>query len=286
MARVAHADPTLAALAPAPDALASVALGPHGEAYEPDGKGDWLRRRGGELAGDVVAAALGVAVIAATHDGPPFSLGADEWSLVYLAQHARAVLGAGPRATCAVGTLVFALDHRAPEKLPDAPAPVTAIAASATGIAIATELGVLRLDRATWKPIKTAPARIAALLSDRFALVEHGVVELATGKLVAWPSGLAVSHAQAIGDRVIAAATTASHAIELLELRAGKLDRTPVALDPPAPVVGLAADRAGRVVLALRDGRLAVRDHGRWSIVVVRDERPPDRPGSPPAQSE
>jgi hypothetical protein len=38
-------------------------------------------------------------------------------------------------------------------------------------------------------------------------------------------------------------------------------------------------------VVALRDGRLLVRDKSTWTIATVTDELPPDQPGPPPARS-
>ena len=295
-AAVARAEPPprveLVALAPAGDARQSVALGPHGEAYEPDGAGGWLRRRASTIAGDVTGATRAAGpgagtVIAATRDGAPFTLGPDAWTVIYLGLHAHAIVGAGPRACAAVGRQVFALDHGLPAALPDAPAPVAALAASPGGVVIEIDRGLLRLDGARWKPLPHAPPHVAALLSDRFALADGGgVVELATGALVAWPAGLYIEAAIADRDRVLAAAAAArGGGLELVTVRAGKVTREPVPLDPPAPVVALAADRAGRIVLATHDGRLVVRDHGAWSTATVRDELPPPRPGAPPARS-
>jgi len=274
----------LAALAPAPDVRKVIALGPHGELYEPDGKGAWLRHHTSTLAGYVIAATRGASAIAATRDGVAFRLANDTWTVVGLGANGPVIVGAGPRPLAASGRTMYALDRTPPVKLGDAPAPVVALAASATGIVIETDAGLSRLAGSAWKPITGAPLHVAALLSDRFALVDGGLLELATGKTIAWPSGLHVELAIASGDGVVAAAMRGT-ALELVTLHAGKLTSEPVPLDPPAPIVALAADRDGGVVLATRDGRLVVRDRGAWSATVVRDELPPSRPGPPPALS-
>ena len=281
----------LVALVPAADARESVALGPHGELYEPDGHGAWLRRQASTIAGDVIAAARGTPAgtaepIAATRGGPPFRLDGDAWTLVYLGHHADAVLGAGPRACAAVGRAVFALDAAMPAHLADAPAPVAALAAGSAGLVIETELGLARLAGTRWKPLARAPHHVDALLSDRYALVARGVIELPGGRLVAWPAGVHVAAAAAIGDRVIAAATRGT-ALELVTLRAGKLAEQPVPLAVTSPIVAITGDAAGSVVIATRGGQLLVRDHATsgWTPAVARDELPAARPGPPPARS-
>jgi len=258
----------------APDA----ALGRHGEVYALDAKtGVWARRGATTIAGDVIGAARG---LAATRDGDVFRLARDQWTVVYFGQHAKAILGAGPRAVAAVGRTVYALDSAAPQKLADAPDPVIALAASPGGVVIETEHDVLRLAGTAWTPLKRGPHHVAALLSDRFALADGGagVVELATGKVVAWPSPIAA--AVAVGDRVYAASGA-----ELFTLHAGRVAREPVtAAAAGDAAVAIAAD-ATRVVIATRDGHLLVRAHGAWIAADARDETPLARPGSPPARS-
>ena len=286
-ARIAHGEPPpaheLAALVPASDARQAIAIGPHGELYEPDGKGAWVRRQPTTIAGEVIAATRGASAIAVTKDGVPFRLARDGWTDIVLGQHPAAIVGAGPRPVAAQGRTLFALDRMPATKLGDAPEPVLALAASATAIVIETDHGLLRLERGAWKPIKGAPPHVEALLSERFARVDHGVLELATGKTWAWPTGAHIEIAIAEGDTVIGVARAGT--IELITLRAGKATSEAVPLDPPAPIVGLVADRAGRIVVATRDGRLALRDHGVWATATLADELPPPHPGSPPARS-
>jgi len=285
VARTAYADPELVALAPAPsDARLAVAIGPAGQVYEPDGHGAWTRKREVEIALHVVGAArAGSRVLALTEAGVPFRLTADGWTVVHLGTKQKPIASASPRPMVALGKTVLALDdgHAEPVKLADAPAPVLAVAASSSGVAIETERGLLRLEAKGWKPITGAPARVGALLSDRFALTDR-VLDLKTQKSVEWPRGMKVEHAIAVDDGVLAVGRQGKDTV-LATVRAGKMISEVVPVD--APVVGLAADRAGRVVVAVRDGRLAVREKGTWSTVHVDDKPPADRPGSPPASS-
>lgn len=289
-----------------------MAIGPAGEVYEPDGHGAWIRKRATEIAlpgasdsgatastpspagsgaqrgsGPVVGAArAGARVLALTHDGPPFRLARDGWTVVHLGAHARPLTVASRRPLAAIGRTVFALDDgREPEKLPDAPAPILAAAASASGVVIETDAGLARLEGKRWKPIAGAPHHVAALLSDRFAVGDRGLVDLRSQKSLDWPAGAKIVAITASDEAVVAVAQRGA-SLELVTVRAAKVAAEPIPIDAPAAVVGVAADRAGRAVVALRDGRLAVRDkgpHGAWSTVHVEAALPPARPGSPPA---
>jgi hypothetical protein len=49
--------------------------------------------------------------------------------------------------------------------------------------------------------------------------------------------------------------------------------------------VGVVVDRAGRALVALSDGRIALREPSGWSTTEVTDEAPTEHPGPPPATS-
>ena len=302
----AHAAPVIAALAPGdPDAREAVALGPNGQAYEPDGKGAWIRHHAGGLADDVTRATrAGALVIAGVDGGPPYAFrvgrSGGEWNLVVLGLHAKAVLGRGPRATAAFGLQVFGLDTGKPVRLADAPGPVTMLAASTKGVVIETDKGIAKLDGKRWKPIANAPAQVTALLDDRWALVEHGLIDLKTQNTTVWPAGFKVASVFAVDNDLVLAAGTHGASPELVTLKAGKLDRAGIVIAasvtgsqsvPASPaivgagIVAIVGDRAGRVVVATHDA-LWLRDKaGVWTIGELRDELPADRPGSPPAES-
>ncbi|MGE5183975.1 MAG: hypothetical protein ACM31C_18015, partial [Acidobacteriota bacterium] len=249
-ASIARADgrgPQLAALAPASDARQAIAIGPDGEIYQPDHTGAWVHRPGVAIAGKVASATrAGDSVVATTHDGPPFRLARDGWTVVQLGMHVKPLVGAGPRVLAAVGRDVFELDKPEPVKLPEAPAPVLALGASAGGAVVETERGLYELKGSAWKPLAKTPPRVAALLSDRLALVDRGLYDLRAHKTLAWPPGLHVVAAIATGaDEAIAVAQKGA-ALELVTARAGKLTREPLPAEASGAVVGLAARPARR----------------------------------------
>jgi hypothetical protein len=283
----AHAGkPTLVALAPASDARKAVAIGPTGEVYEPDGKGAWIRRQAGGTAVELVGAVtVGGVVLATSKAGIPFKLKGSGWTVAPLGLKSKAIMGAGSRVLAAVGSSVFAFDKSSPTKLTDAPAPITMIAASAAGAVIATSKGLLRLEGAAWKPIKKAPKSARALVSDRWIIVDKGALDLKTMNTIAWPARVKVGDATTVGESLYAVAD-AGKTLELLTVKAGKVERETIPLPGNASIVGLVADRAGRVVVAARDGKLAVRVKGEWTASEVRVELAAAKPGPPPALSQ
>ncbi|TMQ05177.1 MAG: hypothetical protein E6J91_41270 [Deltaproteobacteria bacterium] len=283
-----HAAVQLAALAPAPadDARRTIAIGRDGEVYEPDGKGGWAHRLASSTATPIVAAGRAGDSVVALGDGVVYRLAGNGWSAIRLVQRGKATLGAGTRSLAAVGRQLFALDQLTrgePTRVVQAPANIIAIGASARAIVVATETGVFRITGGKLAPIKAAPAR-PHLISDRWALVDHGAFDLTTGKLTAWPAGLAIGPAApAPGDALVAVGTSRT-GLELLTLGAGKLTRDPLGLTGTA--VGVAVDRTGRAVVALSDGRIAVRSKTGWTTTSVVDDPPAEHPGPAPATSE
>jgi len=287
LASSAHADHALlVSLAPAADARRAIPIGPAGQVYEPDGKGAWVRRQAGGVAVELVGAASEAGtVFAAARGAPPFKLHAGAWTACNLGLKAKAILGSGPRALAAVGKTVFGLAAAQPTKLADAPEPVLALAASRTGVVIETDHGIARLDGSAFKPVKKAPKKVLALLSDRWALVDRGALDLKTLKTTPWPAGARVTDATVLGDTLVGVAPHGK-VIEVFTLKAGKLARDKLPVTSAAPVVGVVADAQGRVVIALRDGTIAIRDGGNWVSTTVRDEIPAAKPGPAPATSD
>ena len=298
--RPAHANPAgdpvtgtaasrVAAVAPADDARKAVVIGTSGEVYEPDGKGAWVHKLQSSTADTLVAAGRAGGSggsIVALGEGVVYRLAANGWSAIRLVQHGKAILGGGVRSLAAVGRQLFALDQLTkgePTRLALAPANILAIGASAKAIVIATEAGVWRLEGARLVALTTVPRRLR-IVSDRWAIVDHGAVDLTTAKLTGWPSGLTIGVAAAAPDEAFAAIGTSHAGLELVTLRGGKLERDPLGITGTA--VGVVVDRAGRVLVALSDGRLALRDKAGWTTTQVTDEPPAEHPGAAPATSD
>ncbi|NVB76777.1 MAG: hypothetical protein HOV81_00145 [Kofleriaceae bacterium] len=287
VAMPAHAaPPTLVALAPAADARKAIAIGPAGQVYEPDGNGAWVRTQAGGVAETLVAAtSVGGTVIAGAVGSTPFKLKGGAWTSIHLQLKTKAILGTGSRALAAVGKSIYALDSSQPTKLADAPAPVTALAGGKAVVA-ATAKGLLRLAGTAWKPIKKAPRSVNALVSDRFALVDKGVLDLETMKITSWPAGLRVTDATVVGGTAVVGVSVRGKTVELVTVKAGKVERETIPFGDVSPIVGIVGDKAGRVVVATRDGHIGVRDpKGAWTITEVRDELPAAKPGPAPAES-
>ena len=287
----ARANPAkLVAIAPVgSDARKAVAVGPDGQIYEPDGKGSWIRKRPGGTSDTIIAANGAGGNVFADAKGPAlFKLHAGAWTSVHLERKAKAILGAGSRALAATGKSIYALDRGRPLKLADAPAPVLALAGSSAGVVVSTPKGLMTFKGGVFKPIKNAPKTVRTLISDRWVLVDRGVVDLKSLKTTPWPSGVRVADATTLGESLVAVGTHGK-TTELYTLgtaKAAKLQHETIPFTTRVDVVGVVADKAGRVVVATRDGQVAVRDAARtWTIVTVRDELPDAKPGPAPAES-
>ncbi|CAN5833456.1 hypothetical protein BH11MYX3_BH11MYX3_36570 [soil metagenome] len=280
--------PSLVALAPADDARKAIAIGPGGQVYAPDAAGDWVRTQAISTADTLGVAGRAGGHVVAIGDGVVYRLAANGWTAIRLVQKGKAVMSGGTRAVAAVGRQLFALDKTAggePFKLALAPQPVLAIGSGARSVVIATERGLLRLEGTTFKPVARSPRRVDRLISDRWALIARGAVDLRGGKITAWPAGLSIGVA-AVGpdDRLVAVGSTRA-GLELVTLVGAKLVRDPIAGTAGARAVGVVVDKGGRATVALTDGRLARRDRGTWALTTVREALPEPRVGAAPATS-
>ena len=278
----------LAALVIADDARKAVAIGPGGEVYEPDGKGAWVHRLPSRTADQLTCASRAGTAIVAAGNGAIYRLAGNGWSAIRLVQHGKAILGTGRRALAAAGRQLFALDplvRGEPTKLALAPAPIVAIAAGTRAIVVATEAAVYRIDRPGGPLIAlTAAPRRARLVSDRWALVDRGALDLTTQQVTPWPSGLAIGVTSIAPDGALVAIGATHAGLELVTLRAGALTRDP--LGATGAAVGVVVDRAGRATVALADGRIAVRGPAGWTMTEVTAAPAGEHPGAPPAASD
>jgi hypothetical protein len=275
----------LAALVPADDARRAIAIGHGGEVYEPDGNGAWIRRLPCTTATPVIAAGRAGAAIVALGDGVIYRLAANGWSAIRLMQHGKAILGAGPRALAAVGRQLFALDPLArgePTRLAQAPAAIVAIGAGPTAAVIATESALFRLAGNKLVALPGAPAAPRPI-SDRWWLIDRAAADLSTGRLTRWPDDLRIGPAAAGPGDALAAVGRRGDGLVLVTIAAGKLALDPLGITGEA--VGVVVDRAGRAVVALDDGRLAMRGPAGWTTTTVVDEPAAAHPGAAPAIS-
>jgi len=297
LSREARADRTppgppnlqLAALAPPPgdDARKAVALGPTGQVFEPDGSGGWVRDQAISTSDRITLVARAGAQVVALGDGVMFRLAPNGWTAIRIIMKGKAVMSSGPRAVAAIGRQLYAIERAAagePTKLALAPSPVLAIGSGRT-IVIALERGLYRVEGAKLTAIKRVPRRVERLVSDRWALVEHAAVDLASGKSTPWPDGLkVVAAASAPKDGLVVVGSTRG-ALELITLTGTKLVRDALPTEITGSPVGVALDSSGHAVIALRDGRLCIRERGAWTVVTVREALPAPHPGAPPATS-
>lgn len=283
----ATAGPALVALAPADDARKAIALGPDGQVYAPDGKGEWIRSQAISTADPLAVAGRAGTAVVALGDGVVYRLADNGWSAIRLVQKGKAVMSGGDRAVAAVGRQLFALDKTAggePAKLALAPEPVLAIGSGAKGVVVVTARGLLRLNGTAFKRIDR-PRRVDRLISDRWALTDRGAIDLRGGAITTWPAGLSVDIAAAApGEGIVGVGVTRA-GLELVTIAKAKVLRDPIAGTAGARPAGVVLDGTGRATVALTDGRLLHRDRGTWSTTTIRDALPAERPGAAPATS-
>ena len=276
----ADAPAVLVGLAPADDARLAIPIGPGGQVYEPDGKGAWVRAPQFATASAIAFVERGTSGIYASGGGAVYRLAPNGWTAMRLAQKGNALAGTGRRALAAIGRDLYDLDRPTsasgePVKIATAATVIVAIG----GAAIATAQGLSRLEGTKLVAIRDVRA---TPIGARWGISPSGAVDLRASRHVGWPSGLTIAVADAsLGGALVAVSTSG----ELVTATGEKLSHVPIPLDHPGQPVGVVVDRAGRVAVAFRDGRIALRDHDKWTIATVEDRLPPAKPGAPPATS-
>jgi hypothetical protein len=97
----------LAAVALAPDPLASTLVGPSGQVWQPDGKGGWTRGGPGGVAADVGGAVVATQLVVVGKATPAYRLDPDGWRALRLGERGKTVMGVGPHPAFAIGRNVF-----------------------------------------------------------------------------------------------------------------------------------------------------------------------------------
>lgn len=255
------------------------AIGPQGQVYT-----DGVRTLPSTIAANIDTIERGAIGVIVGAGGAVYRLAPNGWTAVRLAQKGKAIAGSGGGALAALGRDVFDLDRGTaePQKIATLPTAVIEVAGSAKSFVVRTDRGLLRMPGA--KPIANVPGN-AQLLGDRWAIVDkRGAIDLRSGKLVGWPSPVASVAAaiQTVEGTFVGVGRT-SGGFELVSIGA-KVTHEPIgSVDKALVPVGITVDKKGRTAIAFRDGTIATGIRGAWTTVSVRDELPPDKPGSPPA---
>jgi hypothetical protein len=279
------------------DARKSIAIGPHGEVFEPDGKGAWLRKQRIATSESLAIAGRAGDAVIGWGNGIVYRLAPNGWSAIRLHQKERAIASGGVRTIAAVGRQLFALDkvvNGEPAKLATAPSNVIAIGAGPRGVIVQLDRGLFRVQGAGLAAIVNAPKTITRVISDRWVLVADGAIDLKTGRKTGFPPTSTVLVAAMMDDERLALVVRERAGLEAITLNGDKLERAPIDIKAtstgtlPEPI-GIALDRSNRIVVAMRDGEILVRDtpSAAWTTLHVADDlgAAPQKPGPAPARS-
>jgi hypothetical protein len=283
----AHAD--VSAIVPATDVRKATLVGTNGEIYAGDGKGTFIRTQQGGVAATVTAAGVsgGAAVVLA--GGVVYKHADNGWSAIRLAQKTRAVMSGGSRAVAAVGRQIVALDQDVKGeavKLASASSAVLKLGAG-KAIVFQTDSGLFRVDGKKVKPLKGFPRQVTAIINDKWATVDKGAVSLDSGRVTTWPADVTVTATGATAkDGLAAVGSVRGGGFALLVVSGTKIDRTTITGLADGKPIAVSIDADGRALVALADGRFALRTGTTWSLASVTDAVPAPRPGSPPAVSQ
>jgi hypothetical protein len=259
------------------DVRTAVLVGPSGQVYAGDGKGRWVRTLPGGIAADVTGAArVGTDLVVTGISTPMYRFDGSGWSAERVGQNGKTVLGRGPLAAVAVGKHVFVQNKGKWLRVGSAPGPVTALWASSTKKVFAvTAAGVHALRGSDFQ--RTRGPVTAIVGASPWGISADGVVDVGSGRSVSAATGIVA----AAGGEGAPWLVTSDGASPLA------LVHKTVRVDTPIPagtaVAGLAADKAGNVVIVTAAGDVHVRTGDAWSTGTLADELPPAKPGPGPA---
>lgn len=287
-AKPTSADRVVAVAADPADVTKSLLVGPSGQVYEGDATG-WVRRRGGGVAADVTGAAIaGGELVVAGRMTPMYRRTGETWFALRLGEDGMTRFGTGPTPAVVIRRQVFVHSKaRTWTRVATIPGKTaSAVWASGKTVWLADGAGVYRLKG---KSFVRAGDTVDGLGGGTpWAITPTGLRHLGSGRTVAAElDGAAVT---------ILAAGGASGAADLTVVveAAGKpvlatASKTGLTRVDDVPVTGaiaaLAVDKEGRVLIALRDGTVAVRAGGSWQTFQVSDQLPAGRDGPGPSLS-
>ena len=289
--------PDIAAVAASPDDVRkSVLVGPSGQVWEPDGSGTWTRRAAGGVAADVRGAALANGnLVVAGKATPLYRREGERWTAMRLGERGRTTIGRGPRASLAIGRIVFVWTGTSWKRVGVAPATVTGLwSAGETKVVIATDAGLHRLTGTAFRPIVvplgSAPFTSLGGGATTWAVTADGAAFDVTARRAHRPAvggqPITVALVTSAGDSAWALGATAAGPA-LARFRKGVWsDAAAPPLSPDDLPVALAADATGALLVVTRGGLIHVgAPDGTWITGTRTQSLPAASTGPGPARS-
>ena len=281
-ASTARAAPVAAVVGPdgAADVRTAILVGPSGQVYAGDGAGTWKRTVAGGVAADVSSATrLGRELLVAGATMPMYRFDGTRWTSLRIGQSGKTILGRGPVPTVAIGRHVFVHATGVWTRVGQAPGPVTAVwASSPTKVFVVTAAGVHALRGAAF--VRIRPAVGAIVGTGAWGIGATGAVDVTTGRQVVTARG-AVAATGGAGTPWLLVPNAGT--LELVGRVAGKPKKIPTPLPASTVIVGIAADRAGRMLVVTDAGAIHVFVDGAWATGTMIDSLPAKKPGPGPA---
>ena len=284
----AHAEPAKIAAVVGPDGEAdvrtSILVGPSGQVFTGDGAGKFVRKLPGGIAADVSGAArLGGEVIVTGISTPLYKFDAKTgWTALRLGQSGKTTLGRGPVPAVAAGKHVFVWSNGKWVRVGETPGAVTALwAASTKKVFAVTADGIHALRGSDF--VRTRAPADAIVGASPWAITADGVIDAGTGRQVLAAPGVIAATGGAGAPWVVT--TDGNSACKLVGKVGGKATTVDTPIAATTAIAGMAADRAGRVMIVTTAGDVHVWADSAWTTGTLTDELPEAKPGPGPART-